>query len=72
MIGAEITPFRQTYVFVHSVQNQDDDVWERGGRCRAAVVYELVRLDVEQIQAQQELQKHVCHLMLQVTASASI
>ena len=51
--------------------NPDHVVWERGGSCSAAAIYEQIRVDAEQIRAVRGLHEHIRHFMIQVTASAS-
>ena len=46
-------------------------VWDRGGSCSAAAIWEQIRVEGEQIRAVRGLYNHVRHFMLQVTASAS-
>ena len=46
-------------------------VWERGGGCSAAAIYEQIRVDDEQIRAVRGLHEHIRHFVLQVTNSTS-
>ena len=57
--------------FGPSGTNPDHVVWERGGSCSAAAIYEQIRVDDEQIRAERGLHEHIRHFVLKVTASAS-